>query len=122
VRHPNWYEPLARREHEATRTPRRNPGNSDDTRRRRTAGGCRPSKSTVGARAHGSQVVGYFIEWGIYGRNYKVKNVETSGSADRLTVINYAFGNVAPDSTGSVVCKLGDEWADYQKPWTAEEP
>jgi chitinase len=73
------------------------------------------------ASARGAEVVGYFIEWGIYGRNYKVKDVETSGSADRLTVINYAFGNVAPDGAGNVACKLGDEWADYQKPWTAEE-
>jgi chitinase len=73
------------------------------------------------ARAHGAQIVGYYIEWGIYGRNYKVKDVETSGSADRLTVINYAFGNVAPDGIGNVVCKLGDEWADYQKPWSADE-
>src|ERR671936_1709812 len=79
-----------------------------------------PSSSTAGARAAG-QVVGYYIEWGIYGRNYKVKDVKTSGSADKLSVINYAFGNVAPDSSGNVVCKLGDEWADYQKPWTAEE-
>ena len=80
-----------------------------------------PSKAMPAAAAGGSQVVGYFIEWGIYGRNYKVKDVETSGSADRLTVINYAFGNVAPDTTGNVVCKLGDDWADYQKPWTADE-
>jgi chitinase len=79
------------------------------------------SDSTAAARAHGGQVVGYFIEWGIYGRNYKVKDVATSGSAERLSVINYAFGNVAPDTTGNVVCQLGDEWADYQKPWTAEE-
>ena len=77
--------------------------------------------SRIGARAHGSHVVGYFIQWGIYGRNYKVKDVKTSGSAERLTDINYAFGNVAPDSNGDVVCKLGDEWADYQRPWTAEE-
>lgn len=68
-----------------------------------------------------AQVVGYFIEWGIYGRQYRVKDVETSGSADRLTVINYAFGNVAPDAAGNVVCKLTDEWADYQVPWTAEQ-
>ena len=67
------------------------------------------------------QVVGYFIQWGIYGRNYTVKNVETSGSADRLTAINYAFGNVAPDANGDVVCQSGDPWADYQKPWTANE-
>jgi chitinase len=79
-----------------------------------------PSQS-ASAPARGGEVVGYFIEWGIYGRNYKVKDVETSGSADRLTVMNYAFGNVAPDEAGNVVCKLGDEWADYQKPWAAEE-
>jgi chitinase len=36
-------------------------------------------------------------------------------------VINYAFGNVAPDAAGNVVCKLGDEWADYQKPWEAAD-
>ena len=71
--------------------------------------------------AGGKQVVGYFIEWGIYGRNYLVKNIVTSGSAPRLTVINYAFANVAPDASGQVVCKLGDEWADYQVPWTAEQ-
>lgn len=80
-----------------------------------------PSSPASAAKTKGGQVVGYFIEWGIYGRNYKVKDVETSGSADELTVINYAFGNVAPDGDGNVVCKLGDEWADYQKPWTAEE-
>jgi len=70
-----------------------------------------------------AEVVGYFIEWGIYGRQYFVKNVETSGSAAKLSVINYAFGNVAPASADDpgVVCKLADEWADYQRPWTAEE-
>jgi chitinase len=79
------------------------------------------SSSAAGGRGSGGRVVGYYIEWGIYGRNYKVKDVKTSGSAEKLSVINYAFGNVAPDSTGNVVCKLGDEWADYQKPWTADE-
>jgi chitinase len=79
------------------------------------------SDSAAAKRGRAHAVVGYFIEWGIYGRNYKVKDVETSGSAERLTAINYAFGNVAPDGAGNVVCKLGDEWADYQKPWTADE-
>ncbi len=69
----------------------------------------------------GKQVVGYFIEWGVYARNYLVKNVADSGSASRLTVINYAFGNVAPNASGQVVCQLGDEWADYQKPWDASQ-
>ena len=72
-------------------------------------------------RSPSPQVVGYFTEWGIYGRQYRVKDVETSGSAARLDVLNYAFGNVAPDAAGNVVCKLADEWADYQVPWTAEQ-
>jgi chitinase len=73
------------------------------------------------ARSERAEVVGYFIQWGIYGRNYLVRDVAASGSAERLTVLNYAFGNVAPDAAGNVVCKLGDEWADYQRPWTAAE-
>jgi chitinase len=68
-----------------------------------------------------TQVVGYFTEWGIYGRQYRVKDVSTSGSAARLDVINYAFANVTPDADGNVVCKLADEWADYQVPWTADQ-
>ena len=82
--------------------------------------------SAIPAAAHpddhaGKQVVGYFTEWGIYGRNYLVKNIADSGAADKLTVINYAFGNVTPDAGGQVVCKLLDEWADYQVPWTAAQ-
>ena len=29
----------------------------------------------------GQKLVGYFAEWGVYGRNYHVKNIATSGSA-----------------------------------------
>ncbi len=74
-------------------------------------------------RSSRAEVVGYFIQWGIYGRGYFVKDVATSGSAAKLTAINYAFVNVAPAAAGDpgVVCKLGDEWADYQRPWTAAE-
>ena len=72
--------------------------------------------------ARGSEVVGYFTSWGIYARQYRVKDVATSGSADRLTAVNYAFGNLVPEGApGNVVCKLGDEWADYQTSWTAEQ-
>jgi len=72
--------------------------------------------------APGGEVVGYFTSWGIYGRQYRVKDVATSGSAERLTAVNYAFGNAVPEGApGNVVCKLGDEWADYQTSWTAEQ-
>ena len=76
-----------------------------------------PARSMAKART--GQVIGYFIEWGIYGRNYTVKNVETSGSANKLTAINYAFANVAPDASGNVACQIADPWADYAKPWDA---
>jgi chitinase len=64
----------------------------------------------------GDKVVGYFVDWGVYQRNYHVKNIETSGSADKLTHINYAFGNV----TGGK-CAIGDAYADYQKAYTADQ-
>ncbi|MGW3951365.1 glycosyl hydrolase family 18 protein [Streptomyces sp. NPDC004752] len=60
--------------------------------------------------------LGYFTEWGIYGRNYNVKNLVTSGSAARITHINYAFGNV----TGGK-CAIGDSFADYEKAFTADQ-
>ena len=85
------------------------------------AAGAALAAPTRGHDRPSARVVGYYIEWGIYGRNYTVKNVATSGSASRLDVINYAFANVGPDASGDVVCKLADEWADYQKPWAASE-
>ncbi|AYG84113.1 Chitinase 63 [Streptomyces hundungensis] len=70
-----------------------------------------PAPQTAAA---GSKVVGYFTDWGVYQRNYHVKNIETSGSAAKLTHINYAFGNV----TGGK-CAIGDAYADYQKTYDA---
>ncbi|KIR60837.1 glycosyl hydrolase family 18 protein [Micromonospora haikouensis] len=64
----------------------------------------------------GKKVVGYFAEWGVYGRNYHVKNIHTSGSAAKLTHILYAFGN----TTGGR-CAIGDSYADYEKAYTAAD-
>ncbi|MEU1800991.1 glycoside hydrolase family 18 protein [Streptomyces sp. NPDC019937] len=73
-----------------------------------------PPTAAKTAQAAGNKVVGYFTEWGVYQRNYHVKNVETSGSAAKLTHINYAFGNV----TGGK-CAIGDAYADYDKAYDA---
>src|SRR5262249_10789440 len=56
------------------------------------------------------RLVGYFVEWGVYARNYNVKNIVTSGSASKLTAIEYAFGNVTNGQ-----CAIGDSYADYDK-------
>jgi chitinase len=60
--------------------------------------------------------VAYFTQWGIYGRGYHVKNIVTSGSAAKLTHINYAFGNVQNGR-----CTMGDSYAAIEKAYTAAE-
>ncbi|AGL15448.1 glycosyl hydrolase family 18 protein [Actinoplanes sp. N902-109] len=72
--------------------------------------------TTTPPGAGGKNVVGYFAEWGVYGRNYHVKNLVTSGSAAKLTHILYAFGN----TTGGQ-CSIGDSYADYDRAYTAAE-
>lgn len=66
------------------------------------------------------KIVGYFPQWGIYGGypfgSYFVKNIVTTGSARRLTHINYAFANVVNNQ-----CASFDTWADYQVPFTADQ-
>ncbi|MBT2472068.1 cellulose binding domain-containing protein [Streptomyces sp. ISL-66] len=58
--------------------------------------------------------LGYFTDWGVYQRNYHVKNLVTSGTASKITHINYAFGNVQGGK-----CTIGDAYADYQKTYDA---
>ncbi|MCW3842377.1 glycosyl hydrolase family 18 protein [Micromonospora yasonensis] len=64
----------------------------------------------------GKKIVGYFAEWGVYARNYHVKNVHTSGSAAKMTHLLYAFGN-----TSGGRCSIGDSYADYDKAYTAAD-
>ena len=81
-----------------------------------TASAAGPAEQAAAPKAAGSKVVGYFTEWGTYDRKYLVKNVETSGSAAKLTHINYAFGNV----TGGK-CAMGDNYAATERTHTAAE-
>jgi chitinase len=60
--------------------------------------------------------VGYFTQWGIYGRQFQLSKVQSSGAAARLTHLNYAFGNVTADG----VCASFDPWADWGVSFPAE--
>ncbi|MFI1865852.1 glycosyl hydrolase family 18 protein [Streptomyces jumonjinensis] len=72
---------------------------------------------TTGKPDAGSKIkMGYFTQWGVYGRNFHVKNLDTSGTAAKLTHINYAFGNVQNGR-----CTIGDSYADYEKAYTADQ-
>ncbi|MFB7382792.1 glycosyl hydrolase family 18 protein, partial [Kitasatospora purpeofusca] len=60
--------------------------------------------------------VGYFTQWGIYGRQYFVKNLDTSGSAAKLDVINYAFENIDPVNLTCMAGVTKGTTADPQDP------
>ncbi|PZG42334.1 glycosyl hydrolase [Spongiactinospora gelatinilytica] len=60
--------------------------------------------------------VGYFVQWGIYARNYHVKDLEASGAPAKLTHINYAFSDV----NAKGLCASADPWADWDRPVPAE--
>ncbi|UBU15947.1 glycosyl hydrolase family 18 protein [Nonomuraea gerenzanensis] len=72
--------------------------------------------TTGGSGGGGDKVLGYFVQWGVYQRAYHVKNIDTSGSAAKLTHINYAFGNVQNGQ-----CTIGDSYADYDRFYQAGE-
>ncbi|BEJ10760.1 hypothetical protein CspHIS471_0101820 [Cutaneotrichosporon sp. HIS471] len=55
----------------------------------------------------GKKHVGYFVNWGIYGRKFPPQKIPHQ----HLTHINYAFGNIDKD-TGEVI--LSDKWADVE--------
>ncbi|OAX77123.1 hypothetical protein ACJ72_08582, partial [Emergomyces africanus] len=56
----------------------------------------------------GYKTVGYFTNWGIYGRNYQPMDIP----GNHITHILYSFANVKPDS-GEVY--LSDTYADLEK-------
>ncbi|RBQ16115.1 chitinase [Spongiactinospora rosea] len=97
-----------------------------------------PVKATTDDLVAGGYArVGYFVQWGIYGRQYFVKNLDTTGNARKLTHINYAFGNIDPVNLTCLhgVTKgtssnpqdpnqgdgAGDAEADYSRPFSAAQ-
>lgn len=79
------------------------------------------SDRASGHRDRAYRTIGYFTQWGVYGRDFQVKDLDTSGTAAKLTHINYAFGNVSAEGrcfTGNVPGEA-DAWADYARPLDA---
>ena len=65
----------------------------------------------VGTNAAEPRIVGYFAEWGIYGRKYNVGDIP----ADKLTHINYAFAKIANGE-----CVLVDSYAAIDKAYPGD--
>src|ERR1035437_2987412 len=70
--------------------------------------------------AQKKEIVAYYPEWGPALRNYYVKNIVTSGSANKITVLNYAFVEPGPDSSGNITAKFMNPYLDYQQVYSAD--
>ncbi|WP_067971864.1 glycoside hydrolase family 18 protein [Nocardiopsis trehalosi] len=76
---------------------------------------------------HGGDVpyrqVGYFTQWGPEDRGFTVKDLADSGTAERLTHLNYAFGNLDEDGECFMTDEegRGDAYADYGRPYRGSE-
>jgi chitinase len=82
------------------------------------ATGSAPAAQGVAGFANpaGKVAIGFFTQWSIYS-GFLEKDLATDGAASRLTEINYAFSSVSADG----LCTSGDSWADYQRPFSADE-
>src|ERR1700736_4890794 len=61
-------------------------------------------------------LAGWFEEWSIYYANYNLANLESNGSAAKLSHLIYAFGNVSANASypSSDTCVMADAWADFE--------
>ena len=73
--------------------------------------------------SHDSYSVAYFTQWGPAERDYHVSDLVDSGSAEKLTHIQYAFGNVGADGECVMTDEegQGDALADYGRPVPADQ-
>jgi chitinase len=65
----------------------------------------------IPAQAGDKRLVGYFAEWGIYGRKYNVCDIP----AEKLTHINYAFARITNGE-----CALFDSYAAIDKAYSGD--
>ncbi|MDQ1680945.1 MAG: chitinase, partial [Frankiaceae bacterium] len=87
------------------------------------------SATTSAAPAASFYKTAYFAQWGVYGNQYYVSNVESTGVASKLSSLIYAFENIDPtnltcfetikasdttESNPSAGDGAGDAYADYQ--------
>ncbi|UQA55155.1 glycoside hydrolase family 18 protein [Polyangium aurulentum] len=79
-------------------------------------GGMGGSGGTGGSSAAPNRIVGYYASWDVYERQYYVKDIEASGSASKLTHINFAFANVE-----NGVATIGDPTADVTAHYTGDK-
>jgi len=66
------------------------------------------------------EIVAYFPQWGVEHQPYYIKHIESAGSAEKITVINYAFAEPGPDSSGKIIPKFMNAYYDYQQVYSED--
>jgi chitinase len=66
------------------------------------------------------EIVAYYPRWGAQYQNYFLKNLKTSGSAGKITVLIYSFAFPSPDSTGKIVVRTLNPKFDYEQTYSAD--
>ena len=61
------------------------------------------------------EVVAYYPEGGVKHLHYYVKNIETAGSANKITTLIYAFCEPKPDSSGTIIPDFRNAYEAYQQ-------
>ncbi|KAK7995144.1 hypothetical protein PG990_013917 [Apiospora arundinis] len=78
-----------------------------------SVGNASPLTSSIDKRADGGyENSAYFVNWGIYARNFKPQNLP----ANKITNVLYAFANFQDD--GTVI--PSDSWADVEIHWDGD--
>ena len=67
--------------------------------------------------AQKKEIVAYYAGGDSY-NSYFVKNIKTSGSADKITVLIYAFATPGPDSSGNIIAHI-NPYIDYQQVYSS---
>jgi chitinase len=94
------------------------------------------ARPAAAAASSGGVKIAYYDQWSVYGNAYYPKNLDTSGVAGKLNILNYSFENIDPtnltcfeatkasDSTNesnpNAGDGAGDSFADYQKSFGAD--
>ena len=80
-------------------------------------GGTDPPTDPPPAIRESGLIVGYFVQWGIYRRDYVPAKIVSSGTAERVDIINYAFAGIDEN----LQCTSLDEFADFEKRFDSDE-
>lgn len=80
------------------------------------SGGMGGAGGSGGSMAVPPRIVGYYASWDVYERQFYIKDIESAGSAAKLTHINFAFANI---QNGEAT--VGDLYGDVQQAYTGDK-